>query len=68
MSKPGITAIVPAYNEAASIADTVRSLLCQTVPVYVIVVDDCSTDSTALIARQAGATVIMVLTPKSDPP
>jgi glycosyltransferase involved in cell wall biosynthesis len=38
------------------------------VPVYVIVVDDCSTDSTALIARQAGATVIMVLTPKSDPP
>ena len=54
-----LTAIVPAYNEAATVADTVRSLRAQTVaPGEIIVVDDCSTDRTADVAREAGATVI----------
>ena len=54
-----LTIIVPAYNEAASIRDTVESLLGQTTrPAEVIVIDDCSTDDTAAIAREAGATVI----------
>ena len=56
---PGLTAIVPAYNEAASIADTVRSLQRQTQPVTeIIVVDDCSTDDTGEIARSLGAKVL----------
>ncbi len=39
--RPGVTAIVPAYNEAESIASTVRSLLAQTLPLAeIIVVDD----------------------------
>lgn len=55
----GLTVIVPAYNEASSIADTIRSLRAQTLPAEeIIVVDDCSTDDTADIARACGATVI----------
>jgi cellulose synthase/poly-beta-1,6-N-acetylglucosamine synthase-like glycosyltransferase len=51
--------IVPAYNEAETIADTVRSLQEQTVPPEeIIVVDDCSSDGTGDVARSLGATVI----------
>lgn len=54
-----LTVIVPAYNEAASIADTVRSILDQTTPpARVVVVDDCSTDGTGDLARAAGAEVM----------
>jgi biofilm PGA synthesis N-glycosyltransferase PgaC len=50
---------VPAYNEAETVGETVRSLLEQTLaPTRVIVVDDCSTDATAQVAAEAGATVI----------
>jgi poly-beta-1,6-N-acetyl-D-glucosamine synthase len=57
--RPGLTVIVPAYNEAESIADTVRSLQQQTCPpTEIVVVDDCSTDDTAAIARSLGVTVI----------
>jgi cellulose synthase/poly-beta-1,6-N-acetylglucosamine synthase-like glycosyltransferase len=57
--RSAVTAIVPAYNEASTIADTVRSLWAQTVPpVEVIVVDDCSTDGTGDQARACGATVV----------
>lgn len=54
-----LTVIVPAYNEAASVGDTVRSILGQTMPpARVIVVDDGSTDETGVVAAAAGATVI----------
>lgn len=55
----GITAIVPAYNEAASIAHTIASLRRQTLPLReIIVVDDCSGDGTGEIARALGVTVL----------
>lgn len=51
--------LVPAFNEAETIADTILSLQNQTVqPVEIIVIDDCSTDDTAEVARRMGATVI----------
>ena len=54
-----LTAIVPAYNEADTVAETVRSLLEQTIPpAQVVVIDDCSTDDTAEVAAAAGATVV----------
>lgn len=54
-----LTVIVPAYNEAESVGETVRSLLEQTRrPAEVIVIDDCSTDQTAAVAARAGATVV----------
>jgi cellulose synthase/poly-beta-1,6-N-acetylglucosamine synthase-like glycosyltransferase len=55
----GLTVIVPAYNEAGSIGETVTSLLEQSVPPdEIIVVDDCSTDDTGDVARSHGVTVI----------
>jgi cellulose synthase/poly-beta-1,6-N-acetylglucosamine synthase-like glycosyltransferase len=54
-----LTVLVPAYNEAGSIADTLRSLMAQTVqPARIIVIDDGSTDATADIARSLGAEVM----------
>jgi hopene-associated glycosyltransferase HpnB len=54
---PGVTAIVPARNEAASIARCVEALATQDYPgsLSIIVVDDGSTDGTGEIARTAAA-------------
>ena len=50
---PGISVVVPAYNEAAGIAATVRSMVRSNYPgeIEVVVVDDGSTDDTAAIVR-----------------
>lgn len=55
-----VTAIVPAFNEAACIATTIESLLAQTFKLSaIIVVDDCSSDDTGDIARRyPGVTVV----------
>ena len=51
--------IIPAYNEAASLADTVKSLINQTTPpARVVVVDDCSTDGTGEVAAALGVEVL----------
>ncbi|HEY6788365.1 MAG TPA: glycosyltransferase family 2 protein [Trebonia sp.] len=56
---PRITVLLPAHNEAASIAQTIRSLRRQTVPVApIIVVCDNCTDDTAAIAAAEGAEVM----------
>jgi len=58
-SAVSVTVIVPAFNEADTLADTLRSLAEQTVGLAeIIVVDDCSTDGTADVARSFGATVV----------
>jgi cellulose synthase/poly-beta-1,6-N-acetylglucosamine synthase-like glycosyltransferase len=49
-----LTCIIPAYNEAASIQDTVRSVLDQSDPPdLVVVVDDGSTDATETSRRRS---------------
>jgi cellulose synthase/poly-beta-1,6-N-acetylglucosamine synthase-like glycosyltransferase len=54
-----LTVIVPAYNEAETLAETLRSLREQTVvPDEIIVVDDCSTDGTGEVARSCGVRVV----------
>jgi glycosyltransferase involved in cell wall biosynthesis len=49
-------ALIPAFNEAGSIQDVVRGL--HGAVEHVLVVDDGSTDATAILARQAGAEVV----------
>jgi len=54
-----LTVLIPAYNEADSIVDTIRSIQDQTVvPSEIIVIDDFSTDSTGELANACGVTVI----------
>lgn len=54
-----LTVLVPAYNEAASIGETIRSLREQTtLPGRIVVIDDCSTDGTGDVARNLGVEVM----------
>ena len=59
-----LTVIIPAFNEADSIADTIRSVQTQSRPPdRIVVVDDCSSDATAAIAARCG---VDVLTPPAN--
>jgi glycosyltransferase involved in cell wall biosynthesis len=51
-----VAALIPAYNEAATITDVVRGV--QPFASHVLVIDDGSIDGTAYYARRAGARVI----------
>ena len=52
---PCLSVVVPAYNEEATLAAVVRKVLRLPHLLEVIVVDDCSTDRTAEVARQLAA-------------
>lgn len=57
--RAGATVVVPARNEEDNLPRLLASLAAQDPPAaQVIVVDDDSTDSTAEVARRAGATVV----------
>ena len=53
-----ISAVIPAHNEAATIAGVIEAFHAQTLVDEVIVVDDASTDDTAALASAYGALVI----------
>ncbi|MCC6675777.1 MAG: glycosyltransferase family 2 protein [Phycisphaerales bacterium] len=55
MSQPRIDVMIPTFNEASHISETVENAL-KVGPVYVL--DSLSTDGTQALARAAGATVI----------
>ena len=61
---PDVSVIIPAYNEAAGIAATVRSMAASRYRgrLEIIVVDDGSTDDTAAIARGLGIPDVYVIT------
>ncbi|ULH16404.1 glycosyltransferase family 2 protein [Deinococcus sp. KNUC1210] len=56
MTHSSIAVVIPAYNEAQTVADVVRVALLLTP--LVIVASDGSTDGTAQVARDAGAQVV----------
>jgi biofilm PGA synthesis N-glycosyltransferase PgaC len=59
MPEPGLTVLIPAYNEAKVIGDTLQSLQSQTrQPDKILVVDDGSSDNTGRIAAGLGAEVV----------
>jgi glycosyltransferase involved in cell wall biosynthesis len=53
-------AVVPAYNEAATVGKVIRALADEAPGIDVVVVDDGSTDQTARRAREAGARVLQL--------
>ncbi len=50
--------VIPAWNEALCVADTITEVLTELPNVTVLVVDDGSTDRTSAVSRHAGALVI----------
>jgi cellulose synthase/poly-beta-1,6-N-acetylglucosamine synthase-like glycosyltransferase len=56
-----VTVLVPAYNEAKCIENTVRSLMDSDHPVEVIVIDDGSSDGTARIVEAMGLPNVRVI-------
>jgi len=56
MATSDVVVIIPAHNEAATVADVVRAVRAEGFPV--VVVDDGSTDATAERAAAAGAAVL----------
>lgn len=55
---PSISVVIPARNEASRLPECLSALVGARGVTEVIVVDDCSEDETATIARNAGATVV----------
>ncbi|MER5963247.1 bifunctional polysaccharide deacetylase/glycosyltransferase family 2 protein [Streptomyces sp. NPDC002057] len=56
-----VSVLVPAYNEAACIENTVRSLIDSEHPIEIIVVDDGSNDGTARIVEDMGLPNVRVV-------
>jgi glycosyltransferase involved in cell wall biosynthesis len=57
--RPGsLLIIVPAFNEEGAVGTVVNEIRQMVPGVPVMVIDDCSTDATALVARNAGAHIV----------
>ena len=57
--RPHVSVVIPCYNQAHFLADAVRSATARTARVDVIVVDDGSTDHTAVVARALRDVVVI---------
>jgi glycosyltransferase involved in cell wall biosynthesis len=65
---PTLSVIVPAYNRAKLIGESLRSLLSQTLPAdEIIVVDDGSTDDTVVVAESFGPPIKVISRPNGGP-
>lgn len=53
---PHVWIVIPAFNEAVAIAEVIEDVMRYSK--HVLVVDDCSSDDTARVAADAGATVL----------
>lgn len=52
--------IIPAFNEEGAVGQVIEEVRAVLPGVHIVVLDDCSIDSTRLVARQAGADVLSV--------
>jgi glycosyltransferase involved in cell wall biosynthesis len=69
MSPTLVTVIIPAYNCASTVAETLESVLAQDHPATeVVVVNDGSTDSTLQVLRGFGERIRVIDQPNAGPP
>jgi glycosyltransferase involved in cell wall biosynthesis len=61
-----VSVLIPAYNAARFIGHAIRSVLDQSVPVELIIVDDCSTDVTADEVAGFGNRVRLLRAPRNE--
>jgi len=65
--RPLVSILIPAYNAAESIAETIESSLTQTWPrTEIIIVDDGSTDDTVALARRFASRSVAVVTQRNQ--
>jgi len=58
--KPRISVVIPAYNSEQYIEETLKHVIHQTLKPYeIIVVDDCSSDRTRMIARKYSSRIVV---------
>ncbi|MGL6097742.1 MAG: glycosyltransferase family 2 protein, partial [Fimbriiglobus sp.] len=61
---PTVSVVIPCYNGAEFLPETLRSVLAQTVPVHeILVIDDGSTDDSAAVAEGFGPPVRVIRQP-----
>lgn len=66
MHQTGISLVIPAYNRASLIGETIDSALAQTIPFKeIIVVDDASTDNTSEVLAAFGDRITVIKIPKA---
>jgi glycosyltransferase involved in cell wall biosynthesis len=56
MSIPAVSVIVTVFNRSSLVLEAIRSALATSVPLEVVVVDDCSVDETRRIVQEFGVT------------
>ncbi len=57
-ARPYVSVIIPTFQEAGALADTIASVFCPAIEAEIIVVDAASSDGTPQIAERAGCRVI----------
>lgn len=50
--KPGVTVVMPAYNERDFIAESIKRVVATKIPSELVIVDDCSTDGTREVLQR----------------
>ena len=65
---PRVVAVIPARNEAEVISRSIRSLLNQTMPLQIVMVDDGSTDGTAEVANSIASANLTIVSGSPLPP
>lgn len=64
-TKLDVSILVPAYNEEATLSEVIERLLALPLSKEVVVIDDCSTDSTADVARAYQDRIIYLRQPRN---